>query len=434
VNDITTHLPGKNVTELVRLLVMSTDLTFITNEEDRSLAERFKVLIKNTQFFDVLVGYFFSSGFYTIYKSLEDTEKIRILIGISTNKSTYELIDEARNAPQMELQFSSAETKERFSNRVIEEMEQSKDNEKVEEGVQKFQEWLRSGKLEIRAYPSEKIHAKLYVMGFPEGHIDKGRVITGSSNFSQAGLRDNLEFNVELKNRSDYEFAKNKFEDLWKDGVDVSEDYIETIQGKTWLNDTILPYELYLKFLYEYFRSDLNRNEEMVIKYVPESFKELEYQEQAVLNAKKIIEEYGGVFISDVVGLGKTYMAALLAQQLPGRHLVIAPPALLDKNNPGSWENVFYDFGVPKRCESVGKLEKLLKEGVEKYDNVFIDEAHKFRAETNITYEHLARICRGKRVILVTATPYNNSLKDILSQIKLFQKPKEKHYSKPTRS
>jgi len=404
---------------------MSTDLTFITNEENRSLAERFRVLIRNTQYFDVLVGYFFSNGFYSIYKSLENTEKVRILVGISTNQSTYELIDEAKNAPQMELQFSSAEAKEQFSCDVVCEMEESKDNIKVEEGVQKFQEWIRSGKLEIRAYPSSKIHAKLYIMGFPEDHIDKGRVITGSSNFSRAGLQDNLEFNVELKNRSDYEFAKKKFEELWKDGVDVSEEYVQTIQEKTWLNDTIMPYELYLKFLYEYFRADLNRSEEMVMKYVPEEFKELEYQEQAVMNAKKIIEEYGGVFISDVVGLGKTYMAALLAQQLPGRHLVIAPPALLDKKNPGSWENVFYDFGLPKRCESIGKLDQLLKEGVEKYDNVFIDEAHRFRAETNITYEHLARICRGKRIILVTATPYNNSLKDILSQIKLFQKTKK---------
>jgi len=67
----------------------------------------------------------------------------------------------------------------------------------------------------------------------------------------------------------------------------------------------------------------------------------LEYQEQAVLNAKKILQEYGGVFLSDVVGLGKTYISALLAQQLDGRHLVIAPPMLLDKDSPGSWPNIF---------------------------------------------------------------------------------------------
>jgi superfamily II DNA or RNA helicase len=68
-------------------------------------------------------------------------------------------------------------------------------------------------------------------------------------------------------------------------------------------------------------------------KYVPVEFKRLEYQEQAVLNAKKILDEYGGAFISDVVGLGKTYMAAILASQLDGRTLVIAPPVLLEKEN-----------------------------------------------------------------------------------------------------
>jgi len=87
------------------------------------------------------------------------------------------------------------------------------------------------------------------------------------------------------------------------------------------------------------------------------------YQEQAVINAKKILEEYGGVFISDVVGLGKTYVAAMLAGQLDGRTLVIAPPVLLDEHNPGSWPNVFSDFRVPADFESVGNLMSLLIEG-----------------------------------------------------------------------
>ena len=62
----------------------STDTTFITNEGEKNLRERFRVLIKDTRFFDVLVGYFYTSGFYVLYKSLENTEKVRILIGIST--------------------------------------------------------------------------------------------------------------------------------------------------------------------------------------------------------------------------------------------------------------------------------------------------------------------------------------------------------------
>ncbi|MFH0796417.1 MAG: helicase-related protein [Candidatus Omnitrophota bacterium] len=404
---------------------MVSDLTFITNEKDRSLLERFRVLIKDTSFFDVLVGYFYASGFYAMYKSLETTKKIRILIGISTNRETTRLIQEVRSGDQPTLQFSHAEAKEKIGDYVAEEMEKSEDNPNVETGVLKFVEWLRDGKLEIRAYPSENLHAKLYIMTFVEGDRDKGRVITGSSNFTRAGLRDNLEFNVELKNRADYDFALQKFNELWRDAVDVREKYLETIQTRTWLNNTITPYELYLKFLYEYFQEDLSRPEELFYQYVPSEFLKLEYQEQAVLNAKKILEEYGGVFISDVVGLGKTYVSAMLANQIDGRTLVMAPPVLLEKDTPGSWPNVFSDFRIPADFESLGKLDHLIKRGTEKYKNIIIDEAHRFRTETNITYEKLAQVCRGKRVILVTATPYNNAPKDILSQIKLFQKSRK---------
>ncbi len=400
---------------------MSNDLTFMTNEEDRKLLNRFQTLIKDTRRFDVLVGYFFTSGFHALYKSLEKTERIRILIGIGTGKSTVDLINDAKQGSSP---FSHSEAKEQFGEAVATELANSDDKREIEEGVHKFLEWLRSGKLEIRAYPTENIHAKVYLMTFIEGDRDVGRVITGSSNFTQSGLVDNLEFNVELKDRNDYDYAKEQFEKLWADSVAVKDKYISTIQDRTWLSDTITPYQLYLKFLYEYFKDDISIQEDVFLRYVPTEFKRLEYQEQAVLNAKKILDEYGGTFISDVVGLGKTYMAAMLASQLEGRCLVLAPPVLLEKDNPGSWPNVFSDFRVSADFESLGKLDTLIKRGTEKYKNIIIDEAHRFRTETNITYEKLAQVCRGKRVVLVTATPFNNSPKDILSQIKLFQKSK----------
>ena len=404
---------------------MNTDLSFITNEPNQTLKDRFEVLIKDTSFFDCLVGYFYTSGFHALYKSLEKTEKIRILIGISTSRQTYDLLVKTNKPKQQVIEFSHAETKEEVENLVEEELADSEDRREVEEGVNKFIEWIRNKKLEIKAYPSQNIHAKLYIMTFCEGDRDVGRVITGSSNFTQAGLIDNMEFNVELKNRSDYEFARQKFEELWKDAVDVSEKYVQTIQEKTWLSQNITPYQLYLKFLYEYFKDELSQTDEVFVKYLPLEFKKLEYQEQAVLNAKKILLEYGGVFISDVVGLGKTYISAMLSGQLDGRTLVIAPPVLLETSNPGSWPNVCSDFRVSADFESLGKLDDLLYRGTEKYTNIIIDEAHRFRTETTMTYEKLAEICRGKRVMLVTATPYNNAPKDILSLLKLFQKAKK---------
>ena len=400
---------------------MDSDISFITNEGEVTLSGRFERLLKQTKFFDCLVGYFYTSGFLNMYKSLKDVNKIRILVGIKTDRTTFELIQQAQEKLQ---KFSTSEVKENFSDNTKKEIETSDKDKETEEVARIFIEWINRGKLEIKAYPSEKIHAKLYIITYAEGDRDAGRVITGSSNFTESGLVQNLEFNVELKNRADYEFALKKFNELWKNSIDVSKDYVETIEKKTWLNDNLTPYELYLKFLYEYFKEKINKDQEEIFKEsLPEGFMELEYQMEAVKDAQSKLEEYGGVFLSDVVGLGKTYISAMLAKQLDGGILVIAPPILLDENNPGSWRNVFEDFKVSAHFESIGKLDSVLKRDLSRYKNVFIDEAHRFRTETNVTYENLARICSGKRVILVSATPLNNSPKDILSQIKLFQKP-----------
>ncbi len=400
---------------------VTTDLTFITNEPGQILLDRFRVLIRDSRLFDMLVGWFYTSGFHHLYRELERAERIRVLVGIGTGPKTMRLIQAAREPAQQALSFSHAETKERFSEDLIAELEAPGQDEVVEKSAAKFIEWLRSGKLQLRAYPGANLHAKLYIMTFAEGDRDAGRVVTGSSNFSRSGLVDNLEFNVELKNRADYEFALAKFNELWEQSVELNDTYVDTIQRRTWLNDTLTPYELYLKCLYEYFQEELGQTKDLLAEALPEGFLHLEYQEQAVLNAKRILEAYHGVILADVVGLGKTYMAAMLARQLGQRGLVIAPPHLLDPDNPGSWRSVFSEFGVRADFESVGKLDRVLKRGTDRYKYVIIDEAHRFRTQETLGYEKLAQICHNKDVVLVTATPYNNRPKDILALLKLFQ-------------
>ncbi len=412
---------------------VSTDITFIVNEEGKTLLDRFCSLIKDTRYFDCLVGYFYSTGYMALRKPLESTEKIRILIGLSTDKKTYDLIQLAKNEVNYNIIVSTKQIKTIYSHEILQEMDQSDDTNEIEDGIRSFIEALKTKKLEIKVYPSEKIHSKLYILTFKEGDRDIGRVITGSSNFSQSGLKDNLEFNVELKNSADYYYAIEKFEELWKDAIDVSEDYVEIIRKQTWLNEDITPYQLYLKFLYEYLKEKINLDkQEIKDQYLPSGFMDLQYQKDAVQDAKLKLEEYGGVFISDVVGLGKTYIATLLSQQLEGRTLVLAPPVLLDKDNPGSWPNVFLDFGARQAdFESIGKLDRVLVRGTDRYKNVIIDESHRFRNEMTQMYEELFKICRGKRVILVTATPLNNTPNDILSQIKLFQNAKKSTLPNP---
>ncbi|MBB1073179.1 helicase [Rhodoferax sp. 4810] len=400
---------------------MPTDLTFITNEHGQHLRDRFTVLLtQNTRCFDCLVGYFFISGFHQLHPALINTEQIRILIGINTDRPTAALIQSAPAQQEIPLE-SSARVHQQLPATILNELTAAEDSAAIENGVTQFVAWIQSGKLAIRAYPSHQLHAKLYVLTFHDGDRDRGRVITGSSNFTAAGLVDNLEFNVELKNRADYQFALDKFNELWAQAVDVSADYVETITKHS-PYAPFTPYELYLKLLAVYFRRELTLTIDDVGSDFPDGFKQLQYQAEAVASARKILDEYGGVFLADVVGLGKTYMAALLAQQLNTPCLIIAPPHLLDCNNPNAWPTVFRDFGVRgHHCESVGKLAALCTQDLRKFTTVFIDESHRFRSDSTQSYAQLQQICAGKRVVLVSATPLNNSPQDILSQIKLFQ-------------
>jgi len=291
---------------------MQTDLTFFTNEPGATLLDRFIATLNDVRFFDIIVGYFRSSGFFRLYPSFATIEKIRILVGLSLDKKTFQIIETANN----ENYESHAKIKELFGRELVAEIDNSADTKEVEEGIIKFVEYLRAGKIEIKAHPSRDLHAKVYISRYHEDDRDFGNVITGSSNFSESGLVANREFNVQLKNSSDVKFALEQFEKLWQEAVDISDYYVDTITTQTFLDDTITPYELYLKFLYEYFKEDLSINEELFFKNFPKDFMQLKYQEQAVINAKKILQEYGGVFLADVVGLGKTYISALLANQL----------------------------------------------------------------------------------------------------------------------
>jgi superfamily II DNA/RNA helicase/HKD family nuclease len=401
---------------------MSTDRKFFTNEPDETLLNRFQSTFAHVQYLDILVGYFRTSGFHLLYESLAEVEKIRILVGLSVDRQAFDLIDTFQTqgeAAQPELAYlSHAEVKEEFADQVAEELVRAADSYQTEQGIRTFIAWLQSGKLEIKAHPSRQLHAKVYIQRHPTGFMDYGRVITGSSNFSYSGLQGQYEFNVELKDRPDVEYALEKFEALWAEAVDLSDQYIDTINRRTWLNDQITPYELYLKFLYEYFKEEINSDEE-IDPYLPPGFMDLAYQRQAVVSAKRILADYNGVFLADVVGLGKTYISALLAQQLDKGHiLIICPPVLKEY-----WEETFRDFRVPATVESLGKLHHIIARGHERYKYVFVDEAHRFRNEKTQQYELLHQICWGKKVVLVSATPLNNRIDDIEAQIKLFQAP-----------
>lgn len=401
--------------------MVHTDLKFFTNEPERDLYSRFAAILKsNTQFFDVLVGYFRASGFFKMYESLTQLEKIRILVGLNVDRYTVKIIDCVNNETKY-VAISTSNGKEFIVEEIEKEFELADNSAEVEKGVCVFMDWLKLGKLEMRMYTEAPIHAKVYIMRKDQDKVPDtfGSVITGSSNFSEAGLVNNLEFNVELKDYADVKFALDKFEELWEHSIDIRDTYIEAVEQHTWMRNDITPYQLYLKTLYEFFKEEINADKENFETLLPEGYMRLQYQIDAVTQARQKLDAYNGVFISDVVGLGKTYICAMLANSFNRNtyKLIVCPPVLVDY-----WRSVLQEFDVA-RCdvESLGKLDKIIAKGIEKYSYVFVDEAHRFRNSGTESFTELHQICRGKKVILISATPINNYTSDVENQLYLFQ-------------
>src|SRR5437773_11146672 len=111
---------------------MSSDLTFITNEPGKSLRDRFAVLLNaDTRFFDCLVGYFFISGFYKLYPALEKVEKIRILVGLQTDRTAYELLQRDREQGELAMR-SHASAKAQDARDVLAQLEKASDTAEIE--------------------------------------------------------------------------------------------------------------------------------------------------------------------------------------------------------------------------------------------------------------------------------------------------------------
>jgi len=280
-------VPAQLITRCNALKYMGMDTKFFTNEADDKLLERFKSALVHSLSFDVLSGYFRASGFSMLAQSLSDVEKIRILVGLNTDR---EIVGAAaaQNGLLPHHVHSHAEMHAEYSAAVQREMEEAPETQETEDAISLFVKFLNEGRIEIRGHPSRNIHAKVYILHYRDDQATSGCVITGSSNFSYSGLTAQREFNVELRDPGDLAFASRRFEKLWDESVELTGEFKNTVHNKTWFNNEITPYELYLKFIYEYFREDINIDE-IDSTMLPEGFRALEYQQQAVVAAKKIL-------------------------------------------------------------------------------------------------------------------------------------------------
>ncbi|MCY7356701.1 MAG: phospholipase D-like domain-containing protein, partial [Rudanella sp.] len=411
---------------------------FFTNHEENTLLQKIEGVFKhrNIHFFDALVGYFYASGYFRVRPFVKDATEVRVLVGINVDKLVYQ-------AAQQGVLFTADayKSQEDFFEVAKTNIQQARYSKVVEEGMLGMIDDIVSGKLQIRVHPKQNIHAKLYIFReqtyHPHGY---GAVITGSSNLTEPGLERNFEFNVELRDDADIQFANETFERLWGESVPVAEEFIARLKTETFLNDQFTPYEVYLKFLIEYFGKsiDYDPNSETDL---PKGFIPLVYQADAVNDGYNKMAKHGGFFLSDVVGLGKTIIATRIAKKFYFKNgfpehrshtLIVVPPAL--KTN---WEETIDKFGLDGvDIVTNGSLHKVRTP--DKYDLVIVDEAHKFRSDTAEAYNDLQKICKtptrrrradgshyAKRVMLVSATPLNNYPEDIANLVYLFQDSKD---------
>lgn len=424
---------------------------FFTNKNGNTLMKEFEGILQHNQNIknlDAVVGFLRASGYFSLRPFLDNINRVRILIGIDVDKYI------AQAANQGRIFFGAEEeVREECLRKIRRDIESSNYKKEVEDGMFQMIQDLIDGKLELRAHPSKKIHAKLYIL-YPDefNQYSQGVAITGSSNLSGNGLGisedKQYEFNVKLDRYDDVKFAKDEFELLWKEaeGCAITAEDVKASVDRTYLKGDVKPYDLYIKMLMEYFSDRVLATDDNNPFDMPEGYTKYDYQMDAVAEGYQKLIRYDGFFLADVVGLGKTVIATMIAKKFlieNGRDktkiLVVYPPAV-EQN----WKATFKDFGIDKYAKFVtnGSLSKVLDEenynywNADEYDLILVDEAHKFRSHTTSTFEQLQEICKmprieqgnipgyKKKVMLISATPMNNTPADIYNEIQLFQDPR----------
>jgi superfamily II DNA or RNA helicase len=426
---------------------------FFTNQEANTLLKKFQGLFATGKVheFDALAGYFRASGYFHIRSLIADSHQVRILAGINVDG----LIQQAHLKGQLYL-ASEGTTRDELARQLIDDIQSAHYARETEEGIWQFIEDIGSGKLLVKAHPSQRLHSKIYIFRAANyNEHEWGAVITGSSNLTDAGLAHNFEFNVELRNHDDVQFASHTFQKLWDESTEVLPvDVRRVVQEKTYLADNFSPHDLFIKMLAEYFGKRIDIDPNAADIFLPRKFKKLSYQNDAAQEGYDKLLSHHGFILADVVGLGKTIIACIIAKRFifenghQTRILVVFPPALKE-----NWQRTVSDFDIKGNVEFItgGSLHRIHDADdtdygqPDSFDLIIVDESHKFRNSASQMYQKLETICRTprrypspsgdrrKKVMLLSATPLNNHPADIANQVYLFQEPRNATVPVPRR-
>lgn len=398
---------------------------FITNQ-DRLLSEVFNNILPSASKLHFLVGFFYFSGFEQIYENVQD-KQMRVLVGLEIEKDIFNKVKEFEVIQAVS--HSRGKIRDNFNKSFVQLFNDTEyfDSEEKQAAFRIFLNKIKDGSLEIRK-TLEPNHAKLYIFekaqDQSEGGEYPGSIITGSSNLTRSGLGGRHEINVISRDKAFFLEGKKIFDDLWESSVVIADkgnidSFLVDVVEKVWIDKLYRPYLLYVRVLEEYFSESEASEVKLPAEITNEKYLNLKYQVDAIRRALNIIEKHSGVLISDVVGLGKSIIASAVAHNLRLKTVIISPPHLKDQ-----WDDYRLKFDFNAKVYGGGSIDKALEDDLRQgFGLVIVDEAHKYRNAGTLDYGYLHQLCQNKKVVLLTATPFNNRPQDIFSMISLFQIP-----------
>jgi superfamily II DNA/RNA helicase len=421
----------------------------IIDNRAEKLVDHINRILGSTESARFAVGYFFLSGLESIAKSLARVKELRLLIGNTTNRETVEQltegyrrlelvsdkIEEQTYPKRAAIKRMADETAENIRS-TVELMDQTDD---AEELVRVMVRLIEEKRLRVRVYTKGRMHAKAYIFDYADMYDvlgnkverhENGIAIVGSSNLTLSGVSHNTELNVVVQGNNNHGELGKWFEDLWAEGQDFDESLMQEMR-RSWAISPVRPYDVYMKTIYSLVKDRLEDEDDRDVLWDDEITTRLaDFQKVAVRQAIQIIRDFGGAFVADVVGLGKSYIGAAIVKHFErtdhARPLVICSAPLTDM-----WEHYNEAYQLNARILSTGYLQET-KSGTgnillddpkfKDRDFVLVDESHNFRYPDTQRYKMLqAYLSVGNRKsCFLTATPRNKSAWDVYYQIKLF--------------
>lgn len=410
------------------------DLYIVDNStEQQSVKEYLLDWCNVSKQMDIATGYLEIGGLLALDTHWQKLDKIRIILGNEVTKRTKNVIDKVVEA-----------LLSRFNDSIDTEHEK---NEFLV-GVPAILDAMKSGKIECRVYDKNKFHAKTYITYFRDDYRDQfiqamnvpsGYALVGSSNFTKAGLTQNIELNVQVSN--DIDQLQKWFDEHWEQGEDITTAILTVIENHV---KEFSPYDVYMRSMYEYFKS----REETVSEWEQHDsviYQGLsQYQRDGYNSMVEIANRYSGAFLCDGVGLGKTYVGMMIIERFvkkERKNVVLIVPAAarisvwettIKKYIPEILEG-FYPFKIINHTDLLlEKNENLMNQIQEQAEIVVIDEAHHFRNRSSNRYRKLFDMMAGghqKQMFMLTATPINNSFLDLQHLIELFTHRQDDYFA-----